>query len=878
MEHLGLNEIRERYLTFFQSKGHLRLPSFSLVPENDKTLLLIPAGMAPLKPYFTGELTPPAPRVTTCQKCIRTNDIENVGFTARHLTFFEMLGNFSFGDYFKPEATTWAWEFVTKVLNMPEDRLYVSIYEQDDEAFDIWTKHVGVDPAHVFRMGKKDNFWEIGNGAGPCGPCSEIYFDRGEKYACGPDCHPGCDCDRYIEFWNLVFTQFENDGHDNYLPLKKKNIDTGMGLERIACIMQEVDSLFEIDTMTAITEKVCEMAGVQRGQNKKTDISLRIITDHVRSTVMLVCDGVHPSNEGRGYILRRLLRRAARHGKLLGIESGFLTKLADTVFEISGKAYPQIVEKADFIRKVIRLEEERFDKTIDAGLKILSDLIDGMKAANQTVMDGADAFRLYDTFGFPVDLTEEILGEQGMTVDRAEFDRQMTAQRERARSARKSGALGWDADDMSFLKTLPETAFTGYGATHGHGRVLAVIHDGESAQGLSLDDEGILVMDATSFYAESGGQVADTGSIRTENGEFTVRDVKKTPDHKFLHIGVCTRGTIDVGSSADTLVDEARRAAIMRAHSCAHLLQASLRRVLGSHVEQAGSLVEPDRVRFDFSHFAAMTEDERAKVEAFVNEEILKGLSGSMTEMPIEEAKKLGAMALFGEKYGDIVRVVRFGDYSVEFCGGTHLDNTAKIGLFRLTGEGSVAAGIRRVEGVTGKGVLELLYSREQTIGAAAESLRTSPAELEHAALTTAATVREQKAEIEALEAKIARADAEVLAREAMDVKGVRLIAKQVPGTAEQMRVVCDTLRDLDDNVVVMLGAVADGKVVLSAACGKEAVKKGAHAGKLVKAAATVVGGGGGGRPDSASAGGRSPEKLGDALSAVKTTLEDMLK
>ncbi len=878
MEHLGLNEIRERYLSFFQSKGHLRLPSFSLIPENDKTLLLIPAGMAPLKPYFTGELTPPAPRVTTCQKCIRTNDIENVGFTARHLTFFEMLGNFSFGDYFKPEATAWAWEFVTKVLNMPEDRLYVSIYEQDDEAFDIWTKQVGVDPAHVFRMGKKDNFWEIGNGAGPCGPCSEIYFDRGEKYACGPDCHPGCDCDRYIEFWNLVFTQFENDGHDHYLPLKKKNIDTGMGLERIACIMQEADSLFEIDTMTAITEKVCEMAGVRRGQDRKTDISLRIITDHIRSTVMLVCDGVHPSNEGRGYILRRLLRRAARHGKLLGIESGFLTKLADTVFEISGKAYPQIVEKADFIRKVIRLEEERFDKTIDAGLKILSDFIDGMKAANQTAMDGTDAFRLYDTFGFPVDLTEEILGEQGMTIDRAEFDRQMTAQRERARAARKTGALGWDADDLSFLKALTETKFTGYGATKGSGKILAILRDGESAEGLSLDEEGVLVLDSTSFYAESGGQVADTGYIRTENGEFAVRDVKKTPDHKFLHIGVCTRGTIDAGAFADTLADEERRAAIMRAHSCAHLLQASLRRVLGSHVEQAGSLVEPDRVRFDFSHFAAMTEDERAKVEALVNEEILKGLPGSMTEMPIEEAKKLGAMALFGEKYGDIVRVVRFGDYSVEFCGGTHLDNTAKIGLFRLTGEGSVAAGIRRVEGVTGKGVLELLYSREQTIRLAAESLRTTPAELEHAALSAAAAIREQKAEIEALEAKIARADAEALAREAVEVRGVRLIAKQVPGTAEQMRVICDTLRELDENIVVMLGAAADGKAVLSAACGKEAVKRGAHAGKLVKAAAAVVGGGGGGRPDSASAGGRSPEKLRGALGAVKTTLEDMLK
>ena len=878
MEHLGLNEIRERYLSFFQSKQHLRLPSFSLIPENDKTLLLIPAGMAPLKPYFTGELTPPAPRVTTCQKCIRTNDIENVGITARHLTFFEMLGNFSFGDYFKPEATAWAWEFVTKVLNMPEDRLYVSVYEKDDEARDIWVNKVGVKPDHVFPMGKEDNFWEIGTGSGPCGPCSEIYFDRGIKYACGPNCHPGCDCDRFIEFWNLVFTQFENDGHDNYLPLKKKNIDTGMGLERIACIMQEVDSLFEIDTMTAITEKVCEMAGVKRGQDRKTDISLRIITDHIRSTVMLVCDGVHPSNEGRGYILRRLLRRAARHGKLLGIESGFLTKLADTVFEISGQAYPQIVEKADFIRKVIRLEEDRFDKTIDAGLKILSDLVENMKAEGKTVMDGADAFRLYDTFGFPVDLTEEILAEQGMTIDREGFETEMQGQRDRARSARKSGALGWDADDMSFLKTLPETAFTGYGATEGKGRVLAVIHDGENAEGLSLDDEGVLVLDSTAFYAESGGQVADTGVIRTASGEFEVRDVKKTPDHKFLHVGVCTKGTIDVGDEAETLVDAARRAAIMRAHSCAHLLQAALRQVLGTHVEQAGSLVEPDRVRFDFSHFAAMTDEERAKVEALVNEFILAGLPGSVTEMPIAEAKKLGAMALFGEKYGDIVRVVRFGDVSLEFCGGTHLDNSAKVGLFRLTGEGSVAAGVRRVEGVTGPGVLALLAGREQTIAASAEALRTAPAELEHAAQAAAATIRDQKAAIEALEAKIARADAEALLAKAVSVKSVRFIAAEVSAAPDQLRVISDALRDQYPDLVALLGTVADGKVVFAASCGADALKAGAHAGKLVKAAATAVGGGGGGRPDSASAGGRNPEKLPEALKAAEEALAGMLK
>ncbi|MBR6748465.1 MAG: alanine--tRNA ligase [Clostridia bacterium] len=880
MEHLGLNEIRERYLTFFQSKEHLRLPSFSLVPENDKSLLLIPAGMAPLKPYFTGEQTPPAPRVTTCQKCIRTNDIENVGFTARHLTFFEMLGNFSFGDYFKPEATKWAWEFVTEVLGMPKDRLYVSVYEQDDEAMEIWTKQVGVDPSHMFRMGKADNFWEIGNGAGPCGPCSEIYFDRGEKYACGPDCHPGCDCDRFIEFWNLVFTQLENDGHDNYIPLKKKNIDTGMGLERIACIMQEVDSLFEIDTMTAITEEVCRLAGVKRGVDAKTDVSLRVITDHIRSTVMLVCDGVHPSNNGRGYVLRRLLRRAARHGKLLGIEGLFLTELAKKVFEISGKAYPQIIEKQDMITRVINTEEENFNRTIDAGLKILSEHIADMKAAGTTVLAGEHAFRLSDTFGFPIDLTEEICGEQGFTVDREGYDKCLDEQRERARAARKkAGGLGWEGAEAIDLTKIPETVFTGYECTCGKGTVCAILTEDGETEGIGLDEEATIVLDSTSFYAESGGQVADTGILRTADGaEFTVTDVQKTADHRYLHKGTLTKGSLTVGTAVETIVDAARRAAIARAHSSAHLLQAALRQVLGTHVEQAGSLVEPDRVRFDFSHFTGMTEEEKAAVEALVNEKILEGLAGSMTEMPINEAKALGAMALFGEKYGDVVRVVRFGDYSTELCGGTHLDNTAKIGLFRLVSEGSVAAGVRRVEGVTGLGVMQLLAAREATIASAASALRSSVNDVEHAAAQASATIREQSRTIEALQAKIAQSQVKSLIADAVEVKGVKLVATAAEGSADELKLLAEALVNADANIAVLLAAVNDGKVNIVTGCGKDAVKAGAHAGKLAKATATLLGGGGGGRPDFASAGGRDASKLDEAIAAAAENLAALIK
>lgn len=879
MEKLGLNEIRERYLSFFQSKGHLRLPSFSLVPENDPSLLLIPAGMAPLKPYFMGEMTPPASRVTTCQKCIRTNDIENVGQTARHLTFFEMLGNFSFGDYFKPDATRWAWEFVTKVLEMPEDRLYVSIFENDDEAGRIWTEEVGVAPDHVFKMGREDNFWEIGTGSGPCGPCSEIYFDRGEKYACGPDCHPGCDCDRYVEFWNLVFTQFNNDGNGNYTDLAHKNIDTGMGLERIACIMQEVDSLFEVDTMVAITNAVSRLCGVKVGESRKTDISLRIITDHIRSTVMLVCDGVIPSNEGRGYVLRRLIRRAARHGRLLGIEGEFLTGLCNTVFEVSGGAYPQILEKQDYIRRVVSLEEARFAKTIDSGLVRLNDMIDTLKAEGKTELSGEDAFRLYDTYGFPVDLTIEILGEQGLTLNRAAFDADMEAQRERARSAReRQGGLGWVEGNRDFAADI-KSQFTGYDHDCDTGKILAIAADGEAADSIGDGMRGVLILDKTPFYAESGGQVADHGVIKTSDATFRVTDVQKTPDGKILHTGEMIEGGMSVGDAVTAEICTVRRAAIRRAHSAAHLLQAALRRVLGNHVEQAGSLVEPDRVRFDFTHFSGMTAEEVARVEALVNEKILEGIPGVTREMRVDEAKKLGAMALFGEKYGDTVRVVSFGDYSLELCGGTHLDNTAKAGLFKITSEASVAAGVRRIEAVTGKAVLDLLAARESEIADAAQALKTTAADLPRRAAQVSEELRAQSREIESLSGKLARVDAERMLDSASVISNVKLIAAAMDGqTAAGLRTICDTLRDMDESVVAVLGTVTDGKVVFAACAGKTAVKAGAHAGNLLKAAAKVCGGGGGGRPDAATAGGRDADKLPQAIAEVAANLGGMLK
>ena len=879
MEKLGLNEIREKYLSFFQSKGHLRLESFPLVPQHDPSLLLIPAGMAPLKPYFMGELTPPAPRVTTCQKCIRTNDIENVGQTARHLTFFEMLGNFSFGDYFKPQATRWAWEFVTEVLKMPKDRLYVSIYEDDDEAGRIWTQEVGVDPGHVFKMGREDNFWEIGTGTGPCGPCSEIYFDRGEKYACGPDCHPGCDCDRFVEFWNLVFTQYNNDGNGNYTELAHKNIDTGMGLERIACIMQQVDSLFEIDTMVAITNAVSALCGIKVGASTKTDVSLRIITDHIRSTVMLICDGVIPSNEGRGYVLRRLIRRAARHGRLLGIEGEFLTDLSDKVFEVSGNAYPQILEKRDYIKQVIRMEEQRFAKTIDSGIARLGELMNALEAEGKTVLNGEDAFRLYDTYGFPVDLTIEILAERNMTLDRAVFDEQMEAQRNRARSARQSqGGLGWATSGEDFGADI-RCEFVGYDHDQVETKLAAISCDGEMVGEIHAPAKAVLILEKTSFYAESGGQVADTGVIFNDNARFTVENVQKLPDGKILHSGALEEGALSVSDKVTASIDTARRAALRRAHSSVHLLQAALREVLGSHVEQAGSLVEPDRARFDFTHFSGLSAEELARVEAIVNDKILEGIAGRTDEMPIDEAKKLGAMALFGEKYGDVVRVVRFGDYSVELCGGTHLDNTAKVGLFKITAESSVAAGVRRIEALTGTAVLDYLAEKQALIRTAAQTLKTTEHDLALRAQGVMDEIRELGRELEKLHAAQAQTAAQALTAQAEEIGGVKLIAKAIDGAdAAALRGITDSLRDTDTSIAAVLAGVCDGKVVFVACAGRDAVAKGAHAGNLLKIAAKICGGGGGGRPDSASAGGRDASKLSDALAAMPDALRAMMK
>jgi len=871
MKKLGLNEIREKYLAFFESKGHLRLPSFSLVPENDPSLLLIPAGMAPLKPYFMGELTPPSKRVTTCQKCIRTNDIENVGLTARHLTFFEMLGNFSFGDYFKPDATKWAWEFVTEVLGMPEDRLYVSIYEEDDEARDIWINHVGVRPDHVFKMGRADNFWEIGTGSGPCGPCSEIYFDRGEKYSCGPDCHPGCDCDRFVEFWNLVFTQFNNDGNGNYLPLEHKNIDTGMGLERIACILQEVDSLFEVDTMTAITDRVSEICGKKRGVDPKTDVSLRIITDHIRSTVMLVCDGVIPSNEGRGYVLRRLIRRAARHGRLLGIPGEFLTDLCDTVFKVSGEAYPQIVEKSDYIRQVVRMEEERFAKTIDSGLVRLNDMIAALKEAGSGVLSGEDAFRLYDTYGFPIDLTIEILAEHNLTLDRPAFDEQMQAQRERARSARgRQGGLGWVEGGNEFGAGL-KSEFIGYESLECESKILAVAVEGEEVGGMSAGMKGILILDRTPFYAESGGQVADHGVIITGSARFAVDDVQKTADGRIFHFGKLESGELKIDETVTAKVDARRRKAVMRAHSATHLLQKALRNTLGNHVEQAGSLVEPDRLRFDFTHFAALTPEELAKVENEVNESIMEGYDIDIREMPVAEAKKLGAMALFGEKYGDVVRVVRMGDYSIELCGGTHLDNTAKAGLFKIMSESSIAAGVRRIEAKVGNAFIEEFNDRTNTIYTVAETLKTTPAELEKRISQIQEEAKALRRELDGMRTREAIGSVEKHLAGAKSVNGLKVIASQAGEVDVQtLRSMGDWLVDKEPGIVAVLASTSEGKATFLAVCGKEAVKRGMHAGNLVREVCKAAGGSGGGKPESAMGGGKDQQKVDDALKVVE--------
>ncbi len=868
MQYTGLNELREKYLSFFESKGHLRMKSFSLIPHNDKSLLLINSGMAPLKPYFTGAQEPPCRRVTTCQKCIRTPDIDRVGHTARHGTYFEMLGNFSFGDYFKPRAIGWAWEFVTRVLEIPENLLWATVYEEDDEAYDIWTKEVGVPEGRIVRLGKADNFWE--HGSGPCGPCSEIYFDRGEKYGCGsPDCKPGCDCDRFMEIWNNVFTQFDNDGNGNYTELASKNIDTGMGLERLACVMQGVDNLFEVDTVRRILDTVCSMAGKTYGADAKDDVSIRVITDHIRGSSFMICDGIVPSNEGRGYVLRRLIRRASRHGRLLGISNAFLSELCEVVIGENESAYPELREKADYIKKVLSIEEQRFFQTIDSGLAILDAMIEKTKKENQTVLSAEDSFKLYDTYGFPIDLTDEILGEKGLSLDREGFDKRMAVQRETARKNRSMGG-GWDNAGQSALADLPATEFLGYDQDGAEARILAILADNEKIDAVSEGDF-TLVLDRTPFYGEGGGQVGDCGMITVGDACVRVNDTKKTKEGVFFHL--CTLvedGLIRVGDTVVATIDTERRNAIARNHSSVHLLQAALRQVLGSHVEQSGSYVDDERSRFDFTHFAAVTPEELSRVEELVNAAVLSGLTCRTIVTDVEQAKKEGAMALFGEKYQDDVRMVKMGDFSVELCGGTHVENTSRIGLYKIVSESGIAAGIRRIEAVTGLGVLELLNGEKATVDQTCRVLGVSNRnELTVKAQQLDKTLHEQKKIIEKLNAKLDAARIASLESSLTEKNGYRLLFGQLEDmTADRLRQSCDLLKAKYDDVVCVLCTVTEGKILFAAACGKDALAKGAHAGKVLKTISPIVGGGGGGRPDSASSGGKDPSRLPEAEQA----------
>ena len=875
MQWTGLNELREKFLEFFESKDHLRLASFSLIPQGDNSLLLINSGMAPMKKYFTGEVTPPRNRVTTCQKCIRTGDIENVGYTARHGTFFEMLGNFSFGDYFKHEATAWAWEFFTEVLEMPKEKLYISVYEEDDETWDIWVNERGVDPSHLKRLGKEDNFWE--HGSGPCGPCSEIYFDRGEKYGCGrPDCGVGCECDRYVEIWNLVFSQFNSDGKGNYPLMEHPNIDTGMGLERLACVMQGVDNLFLVDTMQSIMKHVSRISGVEYGAGEKSDVSLRVITDHIRSTVFMIGDGVLPSNEGRGYVLRRLLRRASRHGKLLGINGPFLSEVADTVIRENAKAYPELTEKRDTIKKIISFEEDSFAKTIDQGLSLLNSFID---QADSKVFSGEHAFTLNDTYGFPLDLTKEILEERGMQVDEGRFRELMREQKERARNARKdAGADAWKGEGNA-ASGLPATVFTGYTEFRTSAKVLAVIQGGQRVESAGEGAEVSVVLDATPFYGESGGQVGDSGVLEAEGVSVDIIDTTKH-EGVFLHRAVVSQGTLTVGDTVEASLDSMRRKAVMRNHTAAHLLQAALRRVLGTHVEQAGQLVNEKHVRFDFTHFSALSPEELAAVELMVNDEILRAVPVKMEEMPIEEARKIGAMALFGEKYGDVVRVVSVGDdFSKEFCGGTHMDNTAKLGLFKIVSESSVASGVRRIEGVTGVGVLHLLTAQTAAVSETAQAMKVlNPAELPMRAKQVMAELKEKDKTIEGLNAKMASANLEGVFQNAQEVDGVKVVYALLSGTdGDALRALCDKAKERPEAVAAVFAGIAGGKATLAAACNKPAQDKGLKAGALVKEVALLCGGNGGGRPDFAMAGAKDQTKLDEALEAVPGLVRQQL-
>ena len=871
----GVNQLREMFLSFFETKEHLRLPSFSLIPQNDASLLLINSGMAPMKKWFLGQEEPPRHRVTTCQKCIRTPDIERVGITARHGTYFEMLGNFSFQDYFKREATAWAWEFLTKVLEIPAELLYISVYEEDDEAWDIWVNEVGIDPSHMVRFGKEDNFWE--HGSGPCGPCSEIYFDRGPECGCGrPECKVGCDCDRYMEIWNLVFSQFDSDGNGHYTRMPKPNIDTGMGLERLACVMQNVGNLFEVDTVQNIMKHICRIAGVEYKKDEKTDISLRVITDHIRSTTFMIGDGILPSNEGRGYVLRRLLRRAARHGRLLGIQGAFLYEVARTVINENECAYPELRENEDYIVKVIKAEEERFQKTIDQGMEQLQEMIASFGGKGGQ-LSGEDAFRLYDTFGFPIDLTREILSEQNITIDEEEFTRLMNEQRVRAREARKD-VSGWSTDSID-LTALAPTEFTGYQTLEQEASVLAIVRDGSFADSVEEGQQATIILNKTSFYGESGGQVGDTGVIVSGENVFAVQDTKKDHEGHFMHIGVVQKGSFNSGDAVTARVDELRRRRIMSNHSVCHLLQLALREVLGTHVHQAGSYYDEHRCRFDFSHFSAMTKEEIQQVQDKVNRMILEGHPVQIEELPIAEAKNKGAMALFGEKYGDIVRVCTMGD-SVEFCGGTHVANTAQIGVVKIISESSVAAGVRRIEAATGMGVLELLDNAEGVINAVASEFKAAgQAEVVAKAQAVAKELKAQSREIESLQAQIANSKTKELFERAVSVKGLRYIHAVLKDTAaDSLRTLGDQVKADAPDVVAVFAASNEGKSSVLAVCGADAVKAGAHAGKLIKEITAQLGGKGGGRPDSAMGGVADLSKAEEVLSGVPALLEGMVK
>ena len=878
MKPYGLNELREMFLRFFETKGHLRLPSFSLIPQDDASLLLINSGMAPMKPYFKGDKEPPRHRVCTCQKCIRTGDIENIGKTARHGTYFEMLGNFSFGDYFKHEAIAWSWEFLTSPdwVGLDPERLYPSVYEKDDEAFNIWRDEIGIPESRITRLGKDDNFWE--HGSGPCGPCSEIYFDRGEAYGCGkPDCAPGCDCDRYMEVWNNVFSQFDNDGNGNYSDLVQKNIDTGMGLERLAVVCQGVDSLFDVDTVMNITHKVSEITGAHYGDSHQTDVSLRVITDHIRASVMMISDGILPSNEGRGYVLRRLLRRAARHGKLLGVNEPFLYQVVDMVVHENECQYPELREKQAYITRVIRNEEENFAKTIDAGMHIFSDLLAEHQAKGERVFSGADAFKLYDTYGFPIDLTREMVQEQDMTVDEDAFQELMEQQRVRARKAREAlGDLAWAGVDLG-LDTTP-TKFTGYDHTVDQGTILAIVCDGEVCSEIDEGKQGVLVLDCTPFYAEMGGQVADNGVIETDGALFQVTDVQKDKAGKFLHHGVMHSGRLQVEQTVTARIDTDRRKAIMRAHSATHLLQAALREVLGDHVHQAGSLVEPDRLRFDLTHFSAITPEELERVNEIVGDWILDGMDVTVSEMSMAQAKASGATALFSEKYGDLVRVVNMGGKSVELCGGTHVDNTAKIGPFRITGESSVASGVRRVEAITGKAYLREMETVNRRMYAAAEVLHAKPADLIAKAKGFTAELKEARQNVERMKEKILHSDVDRFLYASKNIGGIKVITTtRTDLEAGDLRKLGDFLRDKDPDTVAVLATATESKVTFVAVCGKNAVARGIRAGDLVRAVSAVTGGKGGGKPDSAMGGGSEVLKIDDALAIVDDFVAEKL-